>query len=205
MRRRKWLLFVFALTLLSIAGPNALGRVALLAGFPRLSLPLLSNPASRGLALFRSGDFTAADAAFARAGSRQTFNRGLALAASGRYADSLAYFDAVLFANPADAEARRLHDRVSTMVEPVRGDSVAPGRLAGHGSLLPPPGAIYSRAGLPDPEWQKPVEARGFVANDDWLGSIGDDPGEFLRLRLKAEYEHRSNLGTLQPALGDAW
>jgi Ca-activated chloride channel family protein len=195
-----------ALGILLMAGPGAMGRLALVAGFPRSSHPLLSDqPAVQGLALFRSGDFAGADAAFAKAGSGQAFNRGLALAGMGNYTLSVAYFDAVLFANPADAEARRLRHMVADMVEPVRGDSSAPGRIAGYGGLLRPPELIYAQAGFSDPELGKPIEARGFVANEEWLRTLGDDPGEFLRLRLKAEYERRAKRGLIRPEVGDSW
>ncbi|WP_269583848.1 hypothetical protein [Roseibium sp. Sym1] len=167
---------------------------------------LLNNPAVQGLALYRSGNYEAADAAFAEAGRGQTFNRALTLAATGKHALSVAYFDAVLFANPADAEARTLRDMVDKMVAKTRGDSVAPGRLAGHGgNSYHPEKSPWGLPGTPDPEWQRKITARGYVASASWLDTLIDDPGEFLRLRLAREYERRAELGLIRPSEGDPW
>ncbi len=111
----------------------------------------------------------------------------------------------MLFASPGDAEAARLRDLVDAMVPKVRGDSVAPGRLAGAGGLGAGPAGGGAFASTPDPEWKKPIEARGFVASDAWIDTITDDPGEFLRLRLEREYERRAGLGLVRPEEGERW
>ena len=67
------------------AGPAAIGRMALMAGMPGLAVPLLSDPATRGVALFRAGRHVEADEAFRAAGRRSTFNRGTSLAATADY------------------------------------------------------------------------------------------------------------------------
>lgn len=203
--KRPALVLAIGVMLLVLAGPTALGRLALWTDAPGLALGLLTDPAARGLALWRRGDVGGADAAFAEAGRSQTFNRGLTLAGRGEYPLAVAYFDAVLFANPADAEARRLRDLVATLFAPVRGDSIAPGRLAGHGGgpSAKVPGVV--RAGAPDPEWQKGVEARGIAATDDWLTTVADDPGEFLRIRLRAEHDRRAAQGMIRPEEAVTW
>ncbi|MFD2441238.1 hypothetical protein ACFSS8_16135 [Paracoccus kondratievae] len=122
---------------LALAGPQALGRLALLGGMPGLAVPLLSDPVEKGVALYRAGQYDRADKAFAASGRSQTYNRGLSLAAIGNYPLSVAYFDAVLFSNPADAEARHNRDLVSAMYPPARGESVVPGRIRGYGGLGP--------------------------------------------------------------------
>ncbi|MFG6083584.1 hypothetical protein ACEUZ9_005302 [Paracoccus litorisediminis] len=202
---RRWPLLVLALTCLAIAGPQALGRLALRVDLPTLALPLLRDPAERGVALYRSGDFAGADAAFAVAGGSQTYNRGLSLAATGDYLLSKAYFEAVLFSNPADAEARANRDLVAAMVPPESGDSLVPGRIAASGGLGPGGPQENTTAGVLAIHWKRDVEARGIAASDDWLASIGDDPGEFLRLRLQAEHDRRAALGLIRPAEGDPW
>lgn len=202
---KPWLILTLALGCLALAGPQALGRLALAAGLPRLAAPLLSDPAERGVALYRAGDFAAADAAFADAGRTQTYNRGLSLAATGDYLLSQAYFDAVLFSNPADAEARRNRDLVAAMVPPETGDSIAPGRIAGAGGLGPGEETAATTAGTLAIHWKRDVDARGIAASDAWLATIPDDPGEFLKLRLKAEYDRRAALGLIRPAEGEPW
>lgn len=189
-----------------LAGPSAWGRFSLRIGVPSAAAPLLNDAAARGLALYRAGDYASADAAFAEAGRSQTFNRALTLAATGQHALSVAYFDAVLFASPSDAEARRLRDLVDAMVPKTTGETTVPGRLPGEGGLgpSPQPGGP-TMAGTPDPTLKKPIEARGFVASDAWLETLVDDPGEFLRLRLRKEYERRAGLGLLRPEEGERW
>lgn len=194
---------------LGVAGPDAWGRLALRAGAAGLAVPLLGDPAAVGVALFRAGDWQGADAAFARAGRSETYNRGLSLAATGDYPLSVAYFDAVLFSNPADAQARRNRDLVATMYPPETGISIAPGRLRGAGgqesSSAPPLPGLASPAGASDPDWRRMMQARGVAASDDWLATISDDPGEFLALRLRAEYARRESLGLIRPREGQPW
>ena len=188
-----------------LAGPAAWGHFALWTGAPGAPM-LLDDIAARGLALYRDGDYVAADAAFAEAGRSQTFNRALTLAATGRHALAVAYLDAVLFSNPGDAEAQRLRDLIDKMVPRTIGDGLAPGRLPGHGGLGPSDKTSGQTApSTPDPTLRKPIEARGFAASDAWLDTLADDPGEFLRLRLRKEYERRTDLGLIRPDEGNTW
>ncbi|MFK8253341.1 hypothetical protein [Ancylobacter terrae] len=203
---RPALIAAAGLACILLAGPAAWGRLALRTGAPGLAARLLADPAARGLALYRAGDAAAADAAFAQAGRSQTFNRALTLAATGRYALSVAYADAVLFASPSDAEARRVRDLVAAMIPPTLGESSVPGRLPGAGGLGPaPPAGTPPLAGTPDPAWKKPIEVRGLAASEAWLATLADDPGEFLRLRLAREHERRAGLGLLRPEEGERW
>ncbi|MBM3604032.1 MAG: hypothetical protein FJX25_04575 [Alphaproteobacteria bacterium] len=203
---RMVLTLLAALALLTVAGSGGLGALALRAGWNDLALRLLDDPAARGVALFRQGRFDAADAAFAEAGRSQTFNRGLSLAATGDYALSVAYFDAVLFANPADAQARANRDLVAAMQPPHRGDSTAPGRIAAAGGRPVPEDQIEAAlTSAAADSWRRPLDARGLAASDAWLETIIDDPGEFLRLRLRTEHERRARMGLIRPTEADPW
>lgn len=191
---------------LVLAGPQALGRLALHAGWNGAAAALLSDPAARGVALYRLGDHAAADAAFARAGRTQTYNRGLSLAAVGDYPLAVAYFDAMLFANPADEQARRNRDLVAAMYPPEMGESTVPGRIRGAGGLPSDDVQIADLlANLSGPEWERRLDAKGLAATDQWLDTIVDDPGEFLSLRIRAEFERRARLGLIRPEEGDPW
>lgn len=198
-------LAAFAVAATLLAGPQALGRLALVAGFPSVAARLLSDSVERGVALFRTGDYAGADAAFADAGRTQTYNRGLSLAGLGDYSLSVAYFDALLFANPADAEARANRDRVAALIDPIRGDSIVPGRILGAGGGAEGAQTVTVSAGVQDPEWRRPIEARGIVASDEWLSTLSDDPGEFLKLRLKSEHDRRAVLGLIRPVEAEPW
>ncbi len=192
--------------LLAVAGPQTIGTLALRAGWDALALPLLDDPAARGVALYRAGRHQEADAAFALAGRSQTYNRGLSLAATGDYPLAVAYFDAVLFANPADEQARANRDIVATMYPPNVGDSTAPGRIMGRGGRPAPEDQISNAlANASSQDWRRPIEARGLAASDEWLETIIDDPGAFLRLRIRAEYDRRAQLGLIRPEEGDPW
>ncbi|MGR3248702.1 MAG: hypothetical protein ACU0HS_09655 [Paracoccus sp. (in: a-proteobacteria)] len=205
MRRALAVLFLAAAAL-ALAGPSAIGALALRLGWDRLAVATLQDDAVRGVALYRIGDHAAADAAFARAGRSQTFNRALSLAATGDYPLSVAYLDAVLFANPADEEARVTRDLVASMFEPHRGDSTAPGRIMGHGGLPAPDEEIQAALTGAASEYQRrPLDAQGLAASDDWLQSLTDDPGEFLRLRIHMEYDRRAQLGLIRPEAQDPW
>ncbi|WP_295042199.1 hypothetical protein [uncultured Paracoccus sp.] len=203
---RPLLIALAGVAALAVAGPGAVGRLALHAGWDRAAAWLLENPVARGVALYRLGDYPAADAAFARAGRSQTFNRGLSLAAVGDYPLSVAYFDAMLFANPADEQARRNRDLVAAMVPPQRGDSVAPGRIKGAGGMDAGDRPISDLlANASGPEWERRLDAKGLAATDQWLDTIIDDPGEFLKLRIRAEFDRRAGLGLIRPEEGDPW
>ncbi|AGT10373.1 hypothetical protein [Paracoccus aminophilus] len=202
---RRLALVLLALGALALAGPGAIGRLLLLGGAPGLAAPLLADPVAKGVALYRAGDYAGADAAFAKAGRSQTYNRGLSLAATGQYPLSVAYFDAVLFVNPADADARRNRELVATMYPPDQGVSIAPGRIQGAGGLGEGDKTAQSTPGIQDPETQRPIDAKGIVASDDWLATLPDDPGEFLKLRLRAEYERRAEQGLVRPREAEPW
>jgi Ca-activated chloride channel homolog len=183
------------------AGPAALGRLALMAGFPGAAAALIADPAISGVALYRAGRHAEADDAFRAAGRGSTYNRGLSLAATGDYALSRAYFDAVLFAAPGDSEARENRNVVAALVPPVVGEGNESGRIAVK--------AIATPGGLPtDTEARRlgrPLDAGGLVADMSWLATIPDDPGEFLRLRLADEHRRRLSLGQTPPEEGDPW
>lgn len=200
------LVAMVGLVMLTLAGPQAWARLALRAGWDSAAARLSDDPAARGVALYRSGDYASADEAFAEAGRSQTYNRGLSLASTADYPLSVAYFDAMLFADPADADARANRDLVAAMYPPERGDSVAPGRIAGAGGLQSSQAPIADAlANASGPEWERKLDRKGIAASDTWLETISDDPGEFLRLRLLAEYERRAGLGLIRPAEVDPW
>ena len=204
-------LAVLALGLGVFAGPGAFGRLALELGLPGLAAPLIEDPLSRGVALYRAGDYAAADKAFAEAGRSATFNRGDTLAATGNYALAVAYFDAALFADPSDADARFNRELVARLVPPVVGqsnaiDGVAATVLTDKSDAATTAREIPKAPSLaPQLAAVRPRTGSATVASTDWLATLRDDPGLYLKLRLKAEQERRQDLGMANPEEDTAW
>lgn len=192
------LLALIGAALVLLAGRAPMAKLLLILGLPGLAAPLIDDPAMRGVALYRAGAFDAADQAFREAGRGSTYNRGLSLAVTGDYALSVAYFDAVLFGTPSDSEARENRNLVNGLIPPHLGQSNAAGRLAAEAVVPAPPTTEGARL-------QRPLDQGRRVADADWLAALADDPGEFLKLRLQAEYQRRLSLGLTPPEEGDPW
>lgn len=201
------MLLLTALASLWWAGPEGLGRLALRLGYPAVASQLLTDPAARGVAFYRAGRYREADAAFTEAGRGVTFNRGITLALTGEYRLAVAYFDAVLFANPADREARANRAAVAALIEPVVGEGDGKGRISAVEAARMAAQAAIARAD------QKPIQRairkmlnnRHLVADDDWLATLSDAPGEFLARRLRAEFDRRAAAGLVRPEEGEPW
>ncbi|MEH6719639.1 MAG: hypothetical protein V7704_12225 [Aurantimonas endophytica] len=194
-----------------IAGPAAFARLALSAGAPGIAARLAHDPVTRGVALFEAGDYAAADEAFREAGRSATFNRGLSLAALGRYAESVAYFEAVLFLNATDADARFNRDLVARFVDPVIGEA---NTIDGIAATADAPEADAAQAEQAPPSTLTLAEQRSVVrprtgqavaASEAWLTTLADDPGLYLKLRLQAEHQRRLDLGLANPPEDTAW
>ena len=195
------------------AGPAAFGRLALSFGWPSLAHRLLDDPAWQGVALYRAGRFKEADESFAAAGQRATFSRGNSLARLGDYPLAVAFYDAVLFREPADEEARANRALVASLYDAVVGegldarglsirDLVAKNRVDAatahsQGSPMPAP--------APQQQVNPRFLAHSVVASRQWLATLEDEPGRYLKLRLAAEHQRRVEQGTAAPPGGDPW
>ncbi|WAJ26979.1 hypothetical protein [Antarcticirhabdus aurantiaca] len=205
------LLLVIAFVAAVFAGRAGFGRLALKAGLPNLAAPLLNDPAARGVALYEAERFAEADAAFTEAGRSQTFNRALSLAALGDYPLSLAYFDAVLFAEATDVEARRNRDLVARLVPPVIGEANAiDGIPATAARGEESDAASHSGPTLTMGEQAERVlrprdDNKATVASTDWLTTLADEPGTYLKLRFKAESQQRFEDGLAVPPEDTPW
>ena len=193
-------LILAGLIALVASGGDARGKLAMLLGMPGLAAQSVANPDVRGVMLYTAGDYAGADDAFRAAGRGSTYNRGLSLAATGNYPLSRAYFDAVLFANPSDSQARENRNVVNALIPALQGEGNGAGRIATVVIATPggSPVAEARRLGRPLDEGQR-------VADAAWLDTLPDDPGEFLRLRLRDEYGRRLAMGLTAPDKGDPW
>lgn len=193
-------LLLAGIAALALAGRTPLARLAFLLDMPRIAAQLGDDPAVRGVALYLSGDYQGADDAFRKAGRGTTYNRGLSLAATGQYALSVAYFDAVLFATPSDSHARDNRNIVNAVLPPQIGEANQAGRIAAK--------AIATPGGSPVDEVKRlgrPLDVGRRVADMDWLATLPDDPAEFLRLRLAEEYLRRISMGLTPAEEVDPW
>ena len=217
MSRLSRLTLAAALLCAVAAGPQAWVKLIWHAGFPQLALALIRDDGARGAALYKAGRYAEADAVFAQIGRSATYNRGLTLAATGQYSLSVAYFDAVLFADRYDADARHNRDLVNALVPPVIGEAMGHGRIE----------TILSQAGVEtaafDPEApSQPIQAaqrdplradikrsvtgeRRAAADAGWLDSLADAPGEYLKARIAAEMDRRRKDGEAHQKEPDRW
>lgn len=83
-------------------------------GDAKTAQSLARDPALRGAAAYRAGDFAAAEQHFgALAGADAQYNRGNALAKAGRYEEALAAYDNALKTDPQHADAKANRDAVA--------------------------------------------------------------------------------------------
>ncbi|WP_102957726.1 hypothetical protein [Mangrovicella endophytica] len=206
------LLGVAAVVAALLAGPAAFGKLALFAGLPDMAARLIDDPAARGVALYRTGRYTEADAAFATTGRSATYNRALTLAALGDYPLAVDYFDAVLFADPRDADARFNRDLVARLVEPVIGEANTIDGIPAVAAGPNPDAKASERAELDTSKTLAeqrsvlpPRVGRQVVASPAWLATLTDEPALYLKKRIAAEHERRKALGLLHPPEDTAW
>lgn len=225
-------LFLLALVLIGLsallASGAGFGRLALSLGANRMAATLFTDPAWRGLALFRAGEFEAAAEAFTAAGPEASYNRGLAEAFGGNDAAALEAFDLARFIRD-DSDATANFDIIrsfyggtaidpdSLIVSPDReGDSMEAevgqgvGRASGSGDEATNSSAALAMAELlrhgEEPLGVRQIFDDRFVsAGPHWLATLEDVPGEWLRARIADEHERRRKAGIGQEQGESEW
>jgi Ca-activated chloride channel family protein len=211
---RVFVLLAFIAAASVAAGQEGLARLALRFDAPSVALTLTHDDETRGLARYRLGDFAGAAEALRLAGPKATFNRGNALARAGKYQDAVGAYDAVLARDPAHRAARAnraiLVKLIASATEDGRG-SRPQGIDEGERSkttnrnqsmtMLEAEAAVRERAS----QVRRPSESKALIANEQWLATLADEPGRYLKLRIAAEYRRRLEAGTLAPPGDDAW
>lgn len=95
--------------------PDQQAATALREGHAKQAQQLARDPALRGAAAYRAGDFKAAAQTLQPLpGAQAQYNLGNALAKAERYQEALAAYDRALKKNPADADAKANRDAVAT-------------------------------------------------------------------------------------------
>lgn len=206
-------------------GGAPFGRLALALGLPRVAHMLFDDPDWRGVADYRAGNYAAAAKAFARA--RDDFNLGNARARQRDYAAALEAYDvarsrgddlavsnfdliAAYYAGLAldpDAPIAWFTEKDGSE-DPAVPSFVAQGnaRAAGEGDETTNSGALL---GLPELKTtsgmkeqirvRRVFDDRFMVANDRWLATLEDVPGEYLAARITEERKRRKALGLAPP------
>ncbi|RFC65463.1 hypothetical protein DYI37_06515 [Fulvimarina endophytica] len=193
------------------AGREAFGKLLFVSGFPALAEGLVHDDQLDGIARFETGDYAGADVAFAKAGSQATYNRAMSLAALGDYALSVAYFDAVLFVDPNDDDARFNRDLIAERVPDVVSESNDIDGVVARMEAEESQAQATKRdilEGLTLAETRSildPRVQRLTAATEGWLATLADEPALYLKRRIQAEHERRQDLGLAYPPENSAW
>lgn len=221
--RRLAVIALVALTVAGLLGGRTLaGRVLLAAGAHRAAALVLKDPGWRGVALYRSGDFAGAAAAFRIAGDH--YNLGTSAAREGNYALALEALDLARAAGDPRAAANfdlvAAHyaalgiDVDSYVAFPVREEGATAeafvgqgsGRAASTGDAVTNTNTMLGLAEL-DSRGRLGVrqvfDDTFIVADERWLRQLEDVPGAFMQARIRAEHKRRDKLGLTPPAPED--
>jgi len=204
-----------------LGGSAPFGRIALALGAPSLAELIFTHSEWRGIATYRSKQFDEAAALFDQSDTGD-FNAGVALAREGKFAASLEAFDRARAAFPEDDKAVANFDLIASIYAGLEVDpdafvqwssrdegpqkeapvGLGTGRAASTGE-----GTTNSGANMGLPELisirelsaRKVFDDRFMLANDRWLQTLADVPGEYLASRILKEHKRRKALGIAQP------
>ena len=221
----RWLALIAVLALggaFALGGTAPFGRVLLALNLPHMSALVFKQTEWRGVALYRSGAFEAAAAAFREA--KMEYNLGNAEAHLGNYAAALEAYDVALIQGNPDASAN--FDVVAAFYAslgidpealglfperkegPQMDSNVAEGnaRAAGSGDEVTNSNTMLGLAEL-DSRGRLGVrrifDDKFMVADERWLTQLGDVPGEFLKARIAQEHKRRVKAGLSPPRAED--
>jgi Ca-activated chloride channel family protein len=194
-------------------GSSTLGRLSLAFGQPWLAAHLLDDPYWKGVALYRQGRFEEAAEIFRGVGKPGFYNRANALARLGRYSEAVAYYDAVLFYAPNDDDARTNRALVDALVEKAEIQTSVQGSILPEGAAKEMEADGRTQGGLSDAfvaeaEQEKVrhvFSGQAIIASREWLATLTDEPGRYLKRRIAAEHERRLKLGIGMSAESDRW
>lgn len=211
------LVLLAAASALLIGGTAPFGRLALSLGLNRTAVALFDDPLWRGVALYKAEAFEEAAEAFRQAGPRASFNRGNALAFAGRFDEAAAAYDAVIFRNPDDQEAHANRALIAPFTSQVVGEGRAGGRTEAAAGADEQAQSGLGSAATPSLRHEDIVAmmrklyrgtdftGQSVIASRQWLATLPDEPGRYLKLRLAAERERRIAQGRAVAAGADPW
>ncbi len=210
--------------------PDQQAAAALEAGDPATAAQRARDPMLRGEALYRQGDYAAAQQAFARSqGADSHYNRGNALARQQRYQQAIEAYDEALSLEPDMEDAaynkkliedllKQQQQQEQQRQQPQDGDGTEQEQSESQESESSESESEQQQAqeGAPEDQQQEqqqerqkpaPAEAEELDAEqrqalEQWLRRIPDDPGGLLRRKFLLEYQRR---GSPPPATEEEW
>lgn len=214
MRRKLALAILILLTgaaAIALDGLAPFGRLALSFGYPALAEPLLDDPHWKGIALYRQGRYEEAVAALRAAGPSGYYERGNALAQAGRFNEAIEVYDAHIYRVPNDDDA---HFNRTLIVDFV--GVVGEGRLSADGMTkgLVTGGQteVAEKLDAMTEAWNRWRQSgrrtfadQAVVASRQWLTTLPDEPGRYLKLRLAAEHKRRFDARIGMAPAADPW
>lgn len=205
MARLKVLILLIALTsvgAIALNGAAPFGRIMLSLGYPALAESMLKDPVWKGIALYRQGKFEAAVEMLREAGPEGYFYRANALARLGRYVPAVEVIDAHIYRIPNDTIARENREVFAEL-----GKVVGEGR---DGQAGMPVALLVSAEKDALQLWReqggrKKFSDQAIIASQQWLTTLPDEPGLYMKLRIAAEQEQRILSGNAMPPADSPW
>ena len=148
---------------------------------------VFQDPAQKGAAFFRAGDFESAAAVFGRMrGAEAAYNRGNALLMLGRYEEAISSYMDALEMKPGWLEADE-----NLAIARARKDKLAPPEddAGGTGGKLEADEIVFDDTGRVKNSGSEEVTDGGESLSEDemravWLRRVQNDPADFLRTRF---------------------
>jgi Ca-activated chloride channel family protein len=128
MKRSLLTLLLLILLILVLVSNDRAGRLMLSAGYPAVAAHMLTDPAWRGAAYYRAGDYNSAIAALQTTRSAEAaYNLGNAFARAGKLPFAVNAYDIALRRNPGDNAAYANRQLVQSLMQTRKetGDTVA--------------------------------------------------------------------------------
>ena len=158
---------------------------------PEQAARQLEDPAWRGSALYRSGEFASAAEAFARAkGPRASYNRGNALARAGKLEEALAAYDRALAQAPELEDARHNRKIVEDLLRQQKQQNGGKGGKDSRQQKNGQPGSDQSNSGNSQQQGQnRGKQAQGNPQQDP--GSTSEQSGRSGKQQTEQQTEQQ--------------
>lgn len=148
---------------------------------------VFEDPAQKGVAFYRGGDFESAAAVFGRIRTAEAaYNRGNALIMLGRYDEAISSYENALAMNPGWVEAEE-----NLAIAKARKEKLAPPEddAGGTGGQLEADEIVFDDSGRVKNSGSEEVTDGGDSLSEDemravWLRRVQNDPADFLRTRF---------------------